>query len=546
MKLQCKLLLLLIMASALSMAINAQNHMPLMTTLYGEFGGDEFGAGMVSMDYNGDGYDDLIVAAKYWNDTGVLGAYYPGKLYFYWGSPEGLSDSPDFVIEGQTHRQIAPFMVNAGDMDGDGIDDLAITYSTDVPWGTYKSIAIFLGRTNPQIAPDYVSTIPYTSVRPLYLGDVNGDGKSDLAFFGWHLSQRYSYFTYIWTDLETDPILFMDGAVYGSPIYLGGVGDVNGDGYDDAYLAFPSDPANITIHGVMLRYGDTSASLSDSLLLIDSYEDSVPRCSPLGDINGDGFTDFMGFTVWPNHYIWFGSAEMDSIPGLALDLTTNEHDMRSFRRPNTEYACYGDLNGDGYDDFVCSDHYANGYNGQAGLWLGGPNVNASVDLIFEPPLDWQLRNFGYAKTIGDYNGDGYDDLALSCVRWRTGAFLDPGRIYVFAGNAQLQDTTVATDDPVAPPASVEDWSINVYPNPYSFGFGTLNIELAGESFAKSGSYSYQLFNIRGQKVQEGQISSEDLSQRNFSLALDGFSAGIYQISLLFGGKSIQSKKLVVY
>ena len=134
--------ILLFWLCLLAVKVYYQNQMDLMNTLYGEFNGDEYGAEMVSMDYNGDGYDDLIVIAPFWNDSGVLGVYYPGKIYFYWGGPNGLANTPDCVIEGQRHRDFAPYMCNAGDMNGDGIDDLAITYSTDVPWGTYKSILI--------------------------------------------------------------------------------------------------------------------------------------------------------------------------------------------------------------------------------------------------------------------------------------------------------------------------------------------------------------------------------------------------------------------
>jgi hypothetical protein len=75
------------MLASIASPIIATNQMPLMNTIYGEFNGDEFGVAMVSMDYNGDSFDDLIVVAKYLECTGVLGAYYPGKLYFLLGWP---------------------------------------------------------------------------------------------------------------------------------------------------------------------------------------------------------------------------------------------------------------------------------------------------------------------------------------------------------------------------------------------------------------------------------------------------------------------------
>jgi hypothetical protein len=437
-------------------------------------------------------------------------------------------------------------MCNAGDMNGDGIEDLAITYSTDIPWGAYKSIAIFLGRSNPQITPDYVCTIPYTSVLPVYLGDVNGNGISDLAFWGWHLSQRYSYFTFIWTDLESDPIHFMDGGVYGSPIYLGGVGDVNGDGFDDAYLAFPNTQGDIGLHGANLLYGNESASMVVSQMLVESFDDGNPRVSPLGDINGDGFADFLGYAVWPNHYLWLGSTAQDSIPDLTLSLNSPDYDMHSFQSPDTEYAVYGDLNGDGYDDFICSDPYTNGYNGQAGLWLGGPYVNSTVDLVFDPPSDWQWRNFGHAKAVGDFDGDGYDDLALSCPRWMDGGFHFPGRIYVFSGNAQLEDTTVANDDPVAPPASVEDWRMNVYPNPCSRYETELKVDLLGSAYAKDGSYTYRIYNVRGQLIKQEAISISELRDGSFSVRLELYSTGIYLITINDKSQVLISKKVAIY
>lgn len=524
----------------------AQNHMELMTTIYGEFDGDEFGARIVAMDYNNDGYDDLIVVATYWNDTGVLNTeYYPGKLYFYWGGPDGLDSSPGFVIEGQLHRQYAPFMCNAGDMNGDGIDDLAITYTTDIPWGTYKSIAIFLGRPDPQPEPDYIMNIPYTFVAPRFLGDINGDGKSDLAINGEMHIRPYLPFTYIWTDLDSDPILFRDSSIDGV-MYLGGVGDVNNDGFDDAYLTQPINPSSQSDQRAALFFGNASVTVSDSLLIKESIFDPYSSAFPLGDINGDGFADFIGYREWPFHYVWLVSTELDSIPDLILSNNSPDHDMSSFGRFQSDYAVYGDINGDGYDDFVCSDPWANSYNGQAGLWLGGPNVNATVDLVFNPFPDWRWRNFGHAKAIGDFNGDGYDDLALSCHRWRNGAFHDPGRLYVFAGNAQLQDTTVSNDDPVAPPNTFYDWRMNVYPNPYPSGSGMINVQLLGDSFTKTGNYSYKLFNVRGQKICEGNLKPEEFGSRCFRLDLYGLSAGIYQLTVLLDGNVKNTKRMVVY
>ncbi len=538
--------ILLFWLCLIAVEVYCQNHMDLMNTLYGEFNGDEFGAEMVSMDYNGDGYDDLIVVAPFWNDTGLVGAYFLGKVYFYWGGPNGLSNIPDYVIEGQSQAQFAPYMCNPGDMNGDGIDDLAITYSTDVPWGAYKSIAIYLGSSTPHSEPDYLATIPYTHVRPQYLGDINGDGKSDLSIWGQYYYHRYLYFSSIWLDIESDPIPFLSSSIDGGVITLFGVGDVNHDGYDDAYVTYPSNPGNWAEKKIALCYGDASASLTDSLVIADYLIESFPSSSPLGDINGDGFADFIGYQLHPYHYVWLGSSDLDSIPDLAISLTSPDHDMHAFGKVIFKYAVYGDLNGDGYDDFVCSDHEANTYNGQAGLWLGGANVNATVDLVLNPPWDWELRNFGEAKAIGDFNGDQFDDLALSCPRWMDGSLHDPGRVYVFAGNAQLRDTTVSIDDPVVPSVGMVDWGIEVYPNPCHKAQGSISVKLKGDAYSSKGQYAYGIFNIRGQRVREGVINGEELRIRCFRTDLAGLDAGVYQVSVLRDNVVTSVRRVVVY
>lgn len=82
------------------------NQMELINTLYGEFNGSWFGEQLVSMDYNGDGYDDVIVHAPNWNPNGVYNnGQCWGKIYFYWGGPN-MDNIPDFVMEGTQNWEL--------------------------------------------------------------------------------------------------------------------------------------------------------------------------------------------------------------------------------------------------------------------------------------------------------------------------------------------------------------------------------------------------------------------------------------------------------
>ncbi|MDD3534384.1 MAG: FG-GAP repeat protein, partial [Candidatus Cloacimonetes bacterium] len=80
----------------LSLPLSAIDSLDIMNTFYGEFNGAWFGEQIVAMDFNGDGYDDLIVHAPNWNPNGVYNSDQRwGKLYFYWGGPE-MDNEPDF------------------------------------------------------------------------------------------------------------------------------------------------------------------------------------------------------------------------------------------------------------------------------------------------------------------------------------------------------------------------------------------------------------------------------------------------------------------
>jgi hypothetical protein len=119
--------------------------MDLITSMNGEFEGSQFGQRVIAMDYNGDGYDDLIVYALYWNPTGVYSDTQRwGKLYFYWGGPD-FDNVVDYVIEAQTNKQLGGYIIeNGGDINGDGIDDLVMP-KYDAP---DNYIAVYFGCAN--------------------------------------------------------------------------------------------------------------------------------------------------------------------------------------------------------------------------------------------------------------------------------------------------------------------------------------------------------------------------------------------------------------
>ena len=98
-------------------------------------------------------------------------------------------------------------------------------------------------------------------------------------------------------------------------------------------------------------------------------------------------------------------------------------------------ASAGDINGDGYGDIaIGAAHYNNSHydEGAAFVYLGGPTgLGGSAAWQYES--DSANAFFSYAMTPGDFNCDGFSDLAVGAPFYGAG---QQGRVYVFNGSAQ--------------------------------------------------------------------------------------------------------------
>ena len=534
-KMQTYLLLILFMAAKLI----AINQMDLMMTLTGEYIGCEYGTSIVSMDFNGDGYDDLIVKSALWHPTNQTGNYYEmyGKVYFYWGGPS-FDELPDFVLEGQYPHHFAGYtyssrenpMINAGDMNGDGIDDLIIPQR--LADGT-RCVAVYFGRAIPQSNPDIELHYPYPDTDKIFvypLGDVNGDGKDDVSLTiltGY--PSNYACLNLIWTDVFDSPALFRTSA---AALNLCGVGDVNGDGFADL-VHYDQVGSN---RSFSFYYGDESCSMADSLLIgttsvaVDKYS------SPIGDVNGDGVSDFVS---WSKR-IWLGNSMIDS----DFDIIIDREPWLSFSYGMWPSIIHGDFNGDGLEDFAASDNRYAGNSGQAGIWLGRQDMNGTRDLSIDPPYSYRFRNFGWSKAAGDFNGDGYCDVAFSAPIWTQGhTWNTAGKVFIYAGNADLTDTTVANEDDVLPPARVEDWRIDLYPNPPPKDSPHIQVLFLGEAYSKEhGEITVQLYNLKGQRLEQQTLCVSTLQAGKLELKLNNYPASVYIVCIKTKGSIKYSKR----
>ena len=318
-------------------------------------------------DVNGDAIDDLIIGAPLAEPYGLT---YAGESYVVFGSNQGFpavfplvslfpagggDGSRGFVLTGVDWYDQSAFSVStAGDVNGDGIDDLVIGARLADPAG--ESSVVF-GSTQgfPAIFPlaslfpagggdgsrgfvlGSIDGVDGAGVSVSAAGDVNGDGIDDLILGANAASPGGDQFAgescVVFGSAQGFPALFPLASLFpagggdgsrgfvlpgidaddrlGYPVSA--AGDVNGDGTDDIILgAANADPGGDASAGESyVVFGSTAgfpavvpiASLFPAgggdgsrgfvLTGIDAYDSSGASVSAAGDVNGDGIDDLI-------------------------------------------------------------------------------------------------------------------------------------------------------------------------------------------------------------------------------------------------------------
>jgi hypothetical protein len=417
---------------------------------YADFGWSVASAG----DVNGDGYDDVIVGAPFYTN----GETTEGRAFVYHGTSVGPSTSPSWTAEpNQTYVDFGYSVASAGDVNGDGYDDVIV----GGPW--YDN-----GNSNEGRAYVYhgssgglVATASWTAesnqdggrlgYSVASAGDVNGDGYSDVIVgspwydntetnegraYVYHGSAAGLVATAGWTAESNQAEAYFSRSV-------GSAGDVNNDGYADVIIGARSYDNDQTDEGRAYVYHGSAAGLAASANWTvegnQAYAGFGDAVASAGDVNRDGYSDvIVGADGYDSPedgeglaFVYHGSAS-----GLSVTANWTAQSDQAGALFGHSVASAGDVNGDGYADVIVGAiTYTNGEDdeGRAYVYHGSASGLSSI-AAWTGESDQAYAEYGISvASAGDVNGDGYADIIVG-ADYYDGGQEDEGRAYVYYGS----------------------------------------------------------------------------------------------------------------
>ena len=384
----------------------------------------------LSSDVNGDGYADAVLGLP----GAGAGAARTGRAMVYGRAPYDQQAEQLFLQPASSPGAFGVDAQYVGDVNNDGVADYAIGAGQDA--GLYGTVRVYSGADNSEL---HVFTGGAQNTQFGYsvgaAGDVDGDGYDDVLTGSQHWTSVFLQEgrATVWSG-KTGAIIHQWSGVQATAHMggaLGGLGDIDNDGYGDVFIG--SVKLNNNTGGVWAYSGKTGQRIYE----VNGAQQGDwfgRHGATIGDINGDGVLDFA-----------IGAPEVlvapAAAPGYAAVLSGADGTQLwrfngLFRDDKFGWvvAGPGDVDADGTPDILVGGHR---FDPTGKIDAGMARVFSGATGQVLHHLEGEYSNDGFGQAVsgaGDVNGDGHADFLVGAPGADPGGMIGAGKAYLFSGS----------------------------------------------------------------------------------------------------------------
>jgi hypothetical protein len=408
-------------------------------------------------DVNGDGYDDFLVGAPFFD----AGQTDEGAVFIYHGGPDGIPSGDPSVaatfLQGEQTEALFGFSVaRAGDTNGDGFDDVVVgAYRYESGQTDEGAAFVFHGGPSgiadgtPASASAVLQSDQFNAQFGLSVSggvDINNDGFDDVVAGAplYDAGQTDEGAVFVFhggpSGVGNGTPANADGLVEGNAnnvklgLQVAGVGDVNGDGYADVATTAQPFAGTSRLHVYLGGFGGLGTAAATTITSEQSSSFFASAIAAAGDVNADGYADIVtGASLFAGDQEFEGAAFVfhGSPTGIPSgDATAVAATQIYSNDPGSGFggqlAGAGDVDGDGFDDIlVTSSNF-----GRAYLFLGGPTGVAATSRLEAAATIHEPFTSTSVAGAGDVDGDGFDDVVVGYANY-AGSIVNEGGALVY-------------------------------------------------------------------------------------------------------------------